>query len=597
MCDRWLLAIVLCSLAALGRVDDALADVVVIADVQGPGDTSPLEGRTVTVSGVVTGDFQNHGATADGSLGGFFIASLEPDRDSSTSEGLFVFENGRELRDVAVGDVVTVTGTVTEFYGETQLSANSIRVTGRADVVATEVTLPLEFESLEGMLVRFPERLFIAGNRNLGRFGTLTLAAGGRPIQFTNEHAPDPGAYAAAREVYARRTLILDDGRRDENPDPVRYADGAVPPRAGNGITDLTGNLRWSRGSGSRGDEAYRLMPTEPPELEGLNPRPDAPPVAGNLRVASFNLLNLFSGLSGGEAVCGPARDARCRGATTAEERSRQLAKTVTAFRHMQADIVAVAEIENNGTRALDLLIAALADGGLEYAYVDAGILGSDSIKVGLLYDPTAVELVGDFSVLTRGTNRLFDDRRNRPALAQTFALKSNGATLTVIANHLKSKGSDCDEANDPNVGDGQGNCNRTRTRAATALAQWSDSGPTAASNGRVLIVGDLNAYLREDPIRALEDAGFVNLLDRARGSSAYSFVYDGHAGALDHALATPALAEMVVAVTEWHSNADEPNLYDYNLDYGRNPGLFDGNTPWRSSDHDPVIVDIELIP
>ncbi len=338
-------------------------------------------------------------------------------------------------------------------------------------------------------------------------------------------------------------------------------------------------------------------MPTEPPAIEALNPRPDAPAVAGNLRVASFNLLNLVSGLGGGEAVCGPAGNARCRGATTAEERSRQLAKIATAFKLMQADIVALAEIENNGTGALDLLVGALADAGLEYAYVDAGLLGKDSIKVGLLYDPAVVEPVGDFGVLTSAINTLFDDRRNRPALAQTFALESNGATLTVVANHLKSKGSDCDDANDPNVGDGQGNCNLTRTRAANALAQWSNSGPTSASNGKILIVGDLNAYLREDPIRALEAAGFINLLDREDGTPAYSYVYDGRAGVLDHAFASPLLAPMVVGATVWHSNADEPNLFDYNLDYGRNPDVFDGDAPWRSSDHDPVVVDIELSP
>ena len=112
-----------------------------------------------------------------------------------------------------------------------------------------------------------------------------------------------------------------------------------------------------------------------------------------------------------------------------------------------------------------------------------------------------------------------------------------------------------------------------------------------------MLIIGDLNAYLEEDPIRALEAAGFINLLDRELGGTAYSFVFDGRAGALDYALASPSLAPMVVATTEWHSNADEPNLFDYNLDFGRDPALFEGDTPWRSSDHDPVIVDLELIP
>lgn len=571
---------------------------VTVSDVQGSGDASPLTGSIVTVEGVVTGDFQAYGAPGQGSLGGFYIASLEPDGDPATSDGLFVFEDRKELADVLPGDVVTVTGKVAEFFGETQIVASAVSISGQAEVRPVDIAFPVpSFEALEGMLVRFPEELVIAGNYNLGRFGTLTLAAGGRPYQFTNVSPPDRDGFAAARDAYRRSTLVLDDGQRNENPDPVRYAASPVPPRAGNAVTGLTGNIRWSRGSSRRGDEAYRLMPVAEPRFEELNPRPPAPSRAGNVRVASFNLLNLFSGLASGDPACGPSGDARCRGATTREEQLRQLEKTVAAFERMQADIVGVAEIENNGRAALDLLVAALAEAGLDYAYIDAGIIGSDSIKVGLLYKPETVEPVGEFGVLTRAVDGRFDDRRNRPALAQAFALRSNGATLTVVANHLKSKGSDCDDANDPNLGDGQGNCNRTRTLAAAALAEWSAKGPTPDSDDRVLIIGDLNAYLEEDPIRALEAAGFINLLDREHGGTAYSFVFDGRAGALDYALASPSLAPMVVATTEWHSNADEPNLFDYNLDFGRDPALFEGDTPWRSSDHDPVIVDLELIP
>ncbi len=572
--------------------------VVSIGAVQGPGAASPYADKVVTVEGVVTGDFQDYGTPVHGSLGGYYIASLEPDGDPASSEGLFVFERRRELIDVCTGDVVTVTGVVKEFHGETQLVANDVRVTGTADVEAVDVSLPLDsLEPLEGMLLRFPERLVIAGNRNLGRFGTLTLAAGERPYQFTNVFNPDPDVYLRSRDEYARSTLLLDDGRRDQNPEPVRYASNEIPPRAGNAVSGLTGNLRWSRGSGGDGNEAYRLMPTVEPEFEELNPRPAPPAREGNLRVASFNLLNLFSGLAGGQPVCGPKRDSRCRGAATGGERTRQLAKIVAAFDAMQADVVAIAEIENNARASLDLLTAALAEAGLEYRYVDAGTIGTDSIKVGLLYDPSVVEPLGEYGVLTSSVDRRFIDRLNRPALAQTFRLRANGGTLTVVANHLKSKGSDCNDFGDPNTGDGQGNCNRSRTNAAVALAEWANGGATTASNERVLIVGDLNAYLREDPIRALEAAGYINLLDREHGTSAYSYVFDGRAGALDHALASPTLAPMVIRTTEWHSNADEPRLYDYKLDFGRDPALFDGSSPWRSSDHDPVIVDLELSP
>ena len=107
-------------------------------------------------------------------------------------------------------------------------------------------------------------------------------------------------------------------------------------------------------------------------------------------------------------------------------------------------------------------------------------------------------------------------------------------------------------------------------------------------------MIGDFNAYLNEDPVRVFEDAGFVNLL-RDRDSPAYSFVYDAQAGALDLAFASGALAASVRQAQAWHINADEAPVHDYNLEFGRDPAIFDAGTPARSSDHDPIVVDLQL--
>ena len=564
--------------------------------VQGSGDSSPLQGSTVVVRGVVTGDFQDYGSHGHGDLGGFYIASLEADGNPASSEGVFVFEQGRQLLDVAPGQVVDVDATVVEHFGETQLQATSVRAVGNARYEATVVEFPeAGLERFEGMLIRIPAPLTIAGNRNLGRFGELLLAADDRPYQFTNGNAPDPGRFTQHREQLARRTLLLDDGHRLENPRDNRYATGDVPPRAGNTISGLTGNLRWSRGSGKNGNDGYRLMPTEPVEIEPRNPRPDPPARTAGLRVVSLNVLNLFSGLDEGAERCGPGGDRRCRGADNPRELERQLDKIVATFREVDADIVGIMEIENNAKASLELLRSALGNAGLDYDFVNTGTIGADSIKVGLLYRPAAVETLGDFSLLSGAVDGRFDSGRNRPVLAQTFVDKASGMRVAVLVNHLKSKGSDCDDVNDPNRGDGQGNCNRTRARAAAALADWSAGSIAGNANGNVLIIGDLNAYLREDPVRVIEHGGFVNLLDRENGDAAYSFVYNGQAGALDHAFASPALAGRVRQAVEWHVNADEPSLYDYNLDFDRDPRLFEPGTPWRASDHDPVIVDIDF--
>ena len=144
--------------------------------------------------------------------------------------------------------------------------------------------------------------------------------------------------------------------------------------------------------------------------------------------------------------------------------------------------------------------------------------------------------------------------------------------------------------------GDGQGNCNLTRTNAAAALLPTGPQvDPTSSGDSDVLILGDLNAYVAEDPLTTLKAADFISLLETTSGAEAYSFVFDGQSGALDHALASPSLAPQVVETIEWHINADEPRVLDYNLDFGRDPSLFDAAAPYRSSDHDPIIVGIDL--
>ncbi len=146
---------------------------------------------------------------------------------------------------------------------------------------------------------------------------------------------------------------------------------------------------------------------------------------------------------------------------------------------------------------------------------------------------------------------------------------------------------------------DGQGNCNLTRTNAALALANWLASDPTGTGATQQLIIGDLNSYAMEDPIIALTDANFDNLIERFVGNSqAYSFVFQGESGYLDHALANAELSAQITGVTEWHSNADEPRALDYNVEF-KTPEqveLFYKPDPFRASDHDALLVKL-LIP
>jgi predicted extracellular nuclease len=583
-----------------------------ISDVQGAGDASPLDGQTVTVQGIVTGDFQENDADDRRNLGGFYMQDGPPDGDLQTSDGIFVFDGTNPATDIDTGDVVEVTGTVAEYFGETQINASSVRVVGSGGVIPTPVNLPASatvnnsdgdpianLERYEGMLVEFPDTLTVSGHHNLGRFGTVVLSEGGRLLQFTNSNTADVAGYAAHKDMNARRTIVLDDGLRSQNPaNAYHLTAGATANysiRSGDTLDGLTGNLRYARGSGGDGDETWRLMPTVDPEFVSANPRPGAPSVGGAIRVASFNVLNFYTTIDNGQSNCGPQNNQSCRGADSSVEYARQLEKTVTALTMLDADIIGLIELENNASDSLTALVDAMnARAGVSgYTAVATGAIHDDAIKTGFIYRTSTVSTVGNFALLDRSVDSRFNDARNRPALAQSFSVDATGAMLTVAVNHLKSKGSSCDADGDPNLGDGQGNCNVTRTSAAAALADWLAADPTGSGDADILIIGDLNAYTMEDPLETFISAGYTNLLGTQ--SDPYSFVFDAQAGALDHAIASASLTPQVVETVEWHINADEPRLLDYNLENGRDPNLFDGATPFRASDHDPVVIGLDL--
>jgi uncharacterized protein len=596
--------------------------VTALHDIQGSGSVSPFDGQDVTVRGIITGDFQDNDADTQNELRGFYLQEENADGDTATSDGVFIFDGSTPVVDVNIGDRVTVDGTVNEYFGETQITASSVEMTtaGAGVIAETEINLPAtdtvtnsdgeliaDLEKFEGMLVRFPQSLTVTSLFNLERYGEILLSQNGRLIQFTNASAPDVAGYAAHLDQAAARSIMLDDGLSIQNADPIRYLNhsfiAAAPYpaiRTGDSTTHLTGNIRFSRGSGGNGMEIYRLVPTVEPSWRPVNVRPaTSPDVGGALKVASFNAHNFFTTVDTGQNICGPSGNSNCRGANSQQEFDRQRAKIVTALLLLDADIVGFIELENNPSGALQNLIDGLnaLAGPDTYAFIDTGTIGSDAIRVGLLYKPASVSTAGAFAVLDSTVDLRFDDSRNRPVLAQSFSQVSNGAIVTVAINHLKSKGSNCNSVGDPDLNDGQGNCNITRSDAAAALADWLAGDPTASGDPDILIIGDFNAYLQEDPVTTLEVAAFGNLLEDFLGTGSYSFIFAGQAGALDNALASASLVGQVTGVVDWHINADESPLQDYNLEFGRDPGIFDGSSPYRASDHDPLVIGLNLNP
>ncbi|MBU9675357.1 ExeM/NucH family extracellular endonuclease [Burkholderia multivorans] len=559
-----------------------------IADIQGPGAPSPLAGQNVSIEAVVTADF---GGT-DG-FGGFFVQQADPQRRNQpgVSEGLFVYAPKARAK---AGDLVHVTGKVEEQYGQTQLTlsgAIAVCANGQTVTPAT-LTLPVEsanaFAAYEGMLVRLPQTLTVTDNYELGRYGSVLLSNG--RLRTPTSVVP-PSQAQTQIDANARNRLILDDGSNKQNPASVPYPapqlSAANTLRTGYTVRDVQGVLEVRYG-------AWRVQPVPgaaAPTFDArANPRTNAPardPHA-NLRVASFNVLNYFNG----NGLGGGFDDPNNRGAKTYQEFQRQEAKIVSALKALDADVIGLMEIQNNGYGELSAVRQLAAKLGGAWRVVDPGTsrLGGDAIAVAMIYDSRKVEPIG------RAATLAIDDK-NRQPLAQSFRRIGGKQALTIVVNHLKSK--NCPDAtnDDLDQGDGQGCWNPTRARAAAKLADWLAGTPTGVAGQGVLLIGDFNSYTYEDPIRLLESRGYRNLVSRWIGANAYSYVYNGEAGYLDHALASLPLASHVKAVHEWHINADEPVALQYTLAYksAEQQQTYYAPDAYRSSDHDPVLIDIAL--
>ncbi|WP_166838739.1 ExeM/NucH family extracellular endonuclease [Rheinheimera pleomorphica] len=567
-----------------------------ISAIQGPGASSPLLGQQVQVEAVVT--------QALPGLRGYNIQAVgaEQDNDPASSEGVFVYVNSTDLA-VSAGQRIRLLGTVAEFNGHTQLSNISASLDCGTSALPEPQTVSLpvsslaQWEALEGMLVRFDQTLTVNDTFTLGRFGELTLANGRRytPTQVVSP-GPDAIALAAQHEL---NKIVLDDASTVQNPATVPYPVGGLSAantvRSGDTVMNLTGTVHY-------GFNQYRIMPTQLPDFIQSNPRTAAPELAadGNVKIASFNVLNYFNGdgLGGGFPTS--------RGADNSAEFERQRAKILAAMVALDASVIGLMEIENDGyadTSAIADLVNGLraASGNASWQYVSAaGPVGSDEIAVGLIYRGDWVTPAGALQVLDSSNSAvdeqgvaLFDDSRNRPMLAQRFKLLDNDAEFAVMVNHLKSKGSGCG-ADDSDTGDGQGNCNISRTRAAQAIAVFAQA---QFADVPALVIGDLNAYAKEDPITTLSQQGYINVFEALGKVPGHGYVFSGLSGSLDHALLNDMALQHLADAAKWNINADEPIALDYNLEFKTPQQQLDyyAADAYRSSDHDPVIVALDL--
>lgn len=546
-------------------------------------------GIAYTVDGIVTADFPH--------LSGYFLQDVTGDGNELTSDGIFIYDSSL---DVQVGDRVIVNGLLAEVNNETRLNTTAALIcqSNLALPIPISLNLPVgDFENYEGMLVTFPQALTVTDVNNLRRYNQFTLSNG---RLFMPTHLTTPGSSAQAQQSLNNRSQVtVDDGSNIEYPATIIYPPPELtamnPLRNGDTVTGLAGIL-------TQNTSGYRVHPTTTMSFNHTNLRPTLPPdVGGTLKVASFDLSNYFDTFpnSTPNGCFGPAADDHedCRGASNSLEFTRQRDKLIKAIAGIDAHIIGITELENEiGSGVIQTLVNGLNTETIlgTYGFINTGQIGTDAIRTGIIYKPGKVTPVNPVQILNTTS---FEN----PAIAQSFSENATGAQLTLVVTHFKSRGN-CPTVTHPgytdpvygenyDTGDGHNCWNASRQRSVDELINWLTANPTGVSDPDVLIMGNFNSYMMEEPVTRLQNSGYTNV------NTPYTSIFDGQAGNVNYGFTTSPLLPQIVGAAVWHLNADEPSALDYNTEW-KSPSqitnLYHVDS-YRSAEHDPLVVGLDL--
>lgn len=604
-----------------------------IAEIQGIGPTAKEIGNTVTTKGVVTAAYPS------GGFRGFFLQTAgtgpEP-RPDGASDGIFVFQPSGALdADAVVGNFVTVTGKVSEFGGLTELTAAAADIADAGDSFSPVQALTIGWpttdagrESIEGMLFQPGGDYTVSNTFATNQFGEVGLATGTTPL-LQNTEVAAPGSPEASQVLAdnARRAVTLDDGAStnylNNGALTPPYVSNTAPVRVGEPasfsapvVVDYRFNL-------------WRFQPTSPvvgPENTGspvafTNTRTAAPDAShvnrlgdADLRVASFNVLNFFTDLGDQDPACEAYRDRSgdgnnvrggCdrRGAWDVGDLQRQQDKEVAAINALGADVVGLMEVENSAKfghprdETLAHLVAALnaKAGAGTWAFVPSSaelspVALQDFITTAMIYKPATVMRVDRSRALGTQSEEGQAFANAREPIAQVFKKRyGKGDKFLFVVNHFKSKGSAGPFPGDEDSGDGQGASVTSRVLQAQALRDWVPPILAEMDTKAVVMAGDYNSYTQEDPLRVLYRAGYTDVGSRFDPGT-YSYSFGGTSGSLDHILVNDAALAMSTGADHWNINSGESVAMEYSR-YNVHSTDFYLPGPYRSSDHDPVVL------
>lgn len=704
----------------VAQCGESAGTVMAIEDVQGDSFQSPLlktdasdDDEYITkgmyeLTGIVT-------AVSTSLTKGFYLQ--QAGTDNSKSDAIFV--SADNATKAMIGDTVCVLGKVREQFGMTTIIPNGGLWTVDNDGSASDVPAATELKRVlvsdtnfrdtlerhEGMLVKLPTDIdgFTDGDQDMRVSRTFSfdydsyrnnmVLAYLRPnMQPNQEHAPGSEGSKKQASTNNDYRLYVDTDAKPANGKIPYYTEMETSPqskyiRINDSVSGLEGVIHYSFSN-------FRLIASDdadskPVVFDHNTDRTSSPSISDSttedkfaIKIATQNVLNYFNSPYGGaDNTHGDNRGAESQG-----DFERQEAKIVEAIYKLDADILGLMEIENNGfgatsaiTKLIDAVNAKYTDdrpskthysNSIVNKYVFVGFdsdgntvldendeVGGDAIMTGLFYRPSKVSLLNS-RIITMPNQKapmLVDDsgkaivnkngeivesgsNYQRNTVVGRFQVNGTGKTLSVAVNHLKSKGSTCYEdwigwkewtnfdptKDDVKNEDYQGSCENFRVAGAQHLGEEMKK-----EGGDQVIVGDMNAYGHEDPMLLLtenkdkkeikaagytlingvpqygpngkvltESFGYINaveLKDAENNKAGWSYSYNDEIGSLDHILITPSLKSHLIDAGDWHINAAESTLYDYQNKYkpldSDGVSTFYDDTAYRSSDHDPAIM------
>ncbi len=567
-----------------------------ISAIQGNGATAI--GGTYSIEAIVTAVYDKLNPA------GYYIQEedADGDNDPSTSEALYVIQNSPTVK---VGDKVAITGTVQEdgvtpSFNQAVITPTTFSVVSNNNTLPSFTTLTASTfrnslaEKWEGMRVEFTGDLVVVDNFRLKQFGELSVSGDGliyQPTQIvdlndavasgtTTTGNSNASAITTLTATNIDRKFVIDNANAASNVTPIPFVDNTIGTvRVGASVSNLKGILGY-------GFSTFRVQP-----LTGSTPtintsRPTIPTFTSpDLTFVGFNVLNYFNGDGQGG---GFPTD---RGAASVPLFNKQRSKIIEALVQINADIVGLSEIENDGVganSAIQDLVNGLNTrlGANTYSIVNDGANAqtrtTDVIRCAIIYKSSKVTPLG---TNLQSANAVF----SRSPIAQVFSYQAAPNKIekfAFIVNHFKSKGGSGASGADADQQDGQAAYNDRRKKQSTELINFINNTVLTSQTqlNKFISVGDYNAYFEEDPMDVLRAAGYVVKSDALNTS----YLFGGQLGSLDHAVVSQNISAFT-DVKKWNINSVEPLFLEYT------DAQSVASSPFRCSDHDPVMIALKF--